>query len=163
MKNLVSLFAVLSVCAVGLTSGNAVGGSVAVGSDCHVYNFQFSEPPPYQRHTNALSHGLYTDDAQLLGVTCALPTENTLGTTVNFRARVFDNSETNSVTCVGTVYNSSGSSIASTSELTTSASGVTTTTLSGSLTLAAQSSSYTYAINCTLPGDQSAIHAVRVF
>jgi hypothetical protein len=163
MKHLVSVAAVLCVGAVGLTASNAIGGSVAVGSNCHVYNYQFSTPPAYQRHTNALSHGLYTDDAQLLGVTCLLPTENTLSTTVNFRARVFDNSETNAVTCYGVVYNQNGGSIASTSAMNTSASGIGESTLTGSVSLGAQSSSYTYGINCTIPGDQSAIFGVRVY
>ncbi len=48
---------------------------------------QLSTPPPFLRHTNAISHGLYDESAQLLGVTCTFPTENTLGTTVNWRAR----------------------------------------------------------------------------
>lgn len=163
MKNVMSFVAVLCVGAVGLTASDAIGGSTAPGSNCHAYNYQFSAPPAYQRHTNALSHGLYDDDAQLLGVTCLLPTENTLGTTVNFRARVFDNSETTAATCYGVVYNQNGSSIATTTALQTSASGIGTSTLTGSVSVSPQSSSYTYGINCTLPGDQSAIHSVRVY
>jgi hypothetical protein len=163
MKNQISLVAALCVGVVGLSASNAIGGSTAVGSNCHVYWHQFSTPPPALIHTNAISHGLYDDDAQLLGVTCLLPTENTLGTTVNFRARVFDNSETTPVTCYGVVYNQNGSSVATTSELTTSAAGIGVTNLTGSVSVVPQSSTYTYGINCTLPGDQSAIYSVRAY
>lgn len=163
MKKLISLGLLTFVGAVGLTPSDAIGGSVAVGSNCHVYNYQFSSPPAYLRHTNALSHGLYDESAQLLGVTCLLPTENTLGTTVNFRARVFDNSTTTAATCYGVVYNQDSSTVATTSALTTSVSGTGTTNLTGSVTVSPQFSSYTYGINCTLPGNQSAIYSVRVY
>ncbi len=163
MRKPISFGAIVCVGAVGLTPSDAFGGSTAVGSNCHIYNYQLSTPPAYLRHTSSLSHGIYDNDAPLLGVTCLLPAENTLGATVNFRARVFDNSTTRAVTCYGVVYNQNGSSIATTPAQTTSISGTGTSNLTASVYVSAQSSSHTYGINCTLPGNQSAIYSVRVY
>lgn len=163
MKKFILLASFLGIGGVGLAPSDALGGSTATGGHCQVFNYQFSTPPPFLRHTNAISHGLYDESAQLLGVTCTLPTENTLGTTVNWRARVFDNSTTTAVTCSATAFNQDGGTVASSSVKTTSVSGTGTSTLSGTIAVSPQSSSYTYGVTCTLPGNQSAIYSARVY
>lgn|GEM_PF-2112100 len=163
IKNLMSLAALVCAGAVSLTPGEASGGSSVAGSNCHVFNYQFSTPPPYLRHPNAVSHGNYDPSAPLLGVTCLLPTENTLGTTVNFRMRVSDYSDAAGVTCYGVAYNQDGNTVATTTAATTSAADQGGFTLTKSLSVNPQSSSYTYGVNCTLPGNQSAIFGVRIY
>lgn len=163
MKKLFSFVAVLCVGAAGLTPSDAFGGAGAVGSNCHVYNYQSTTPPSHQRFTSSLAHGLYDPGAQRLGVTCPLPMENTLGNNVGFFISVFDNSTTDRVTCYGVVYNQHGSTIATTAALNSSTSGTGNLTMSGSVAVYPQVNSYTYAVNCTLPANQSAIRAVRVY
>jgi hypothetical protein len=163
MKKLVLLASLLGGGTVGLAPSDALGGSTATGAHCQVFNYQFATPPPFQRHVNAISHGLYDQNAQLLGVTCTFPTENTLSTTVNWRARVFDNSTTAAVTCYANAFNQDGGTVASSTVKTTSVSGTGTSTLSGTISVSPQSSSYTYGVTCTLPGNQSAIYSARVY
>jgi hypothetical protein len=163
MRRLVVLSSVLCAGAISFTPGDAVGGSTAVGSNCHVYNYQLTTPPPYLTDTNVIAHGLYDPDAPLLGVTCSLPTENTLGSTVNFRARVYDGSSTTGVSCYGVVYNQDGTAIVTSSTTSTSGAGMGYSTLTRSVTVSPQSSSYTYGLVCTLPGNLSNISAVRIY
>ena len=165
LRNLVSIASILCTGVVCLTPGEALGGSTTLGSDCHVYNYHLSTPPPYQKQTNYINHGVY-DDTQdnLLGVTCVLPTETTLGTTVNFRARVNDANPNFGITCYGTVYNQNGDTVVSTSALTTGAAQTGTITLTGSVAVSPQSASYTYGINCTLPtGIATTLQSARVY
>jgi hypothetical protein len=163
-KSLISGVAVLSAASICLTPGDAIGGSTAVGSACEPYAYQLATPPAYQVQTNAINHGLYAADAQLLGVTCPIPIETTLGATVTFRVRVGDGSDMNPVTCYGSAYNQNGDAIGTTSAMTTSAAGTGTSTLTATLAVSPQSSSYTYGVNCTLPGNpQSAVKSVRVY
>lgn len=163
MRSLVLVSSVLCAAAISFTPGDAVGGSAAVGSNCHVYNYQLTTPPPYLTDTSVIAHALYDANAPLLGVTCSLPTENTLGGTVNFRARVYDGSDTTGVTCYGVVYNQDGTAIVTSSQTSTSGAGMGYSTLTRSVTVFPQSSSYTYGMVCTLPGNLSNISAVRIY
>lgn len=163
MRRLVLLSSALCAGAVGLTPGDADAGSTAVGSNCHVYNYQLTTPPDYLTDTNVIAHAIYDEAAQPLGVTCSLPTENTLGTTVTFRARVRDNSATQSVSCYGVVYNQDGTAIVTSSTVSTGAAFQGAQTLTRSVTVSPQSSSYTYGMVCTIPPNQSNISSVRIF
>ena len=163
MRRLVVLGSVLCGVAVGFTPGDADAGSSAVGSNCHVFNHQLTTPPPYLTDTNVIANALYDANAPLLGVTCSLPTENTLGTTVNFRARVRDNTDTQSVSCYGQVYNQDGTAIVTSSTTSTGIAAQGAFTLTRSVTVSPQSSSYTYAMICTIPGNQSNISSVRIY
>jgi hypothetical protein len=163
MRRLVLVSSVLCAGAVSLTPGDAGAGSTAIGSNCHVYSVDLATPPPYITDTNVIAHGLYDPSAQLLGVTCALPTENTLGGTVNFRVRVYDGSDTTRVTCVGVVYDQDGQPFINSSSMITSSSGMGYSTLTRSVTVSPQSSTYTYGVRCTLPGNLSNISSVRVY
>jgi len=163
MRRLVLLSSVLCAGAVSLTPGDAVGGSTAVGSNCHVYNYQLTTPPPYLTDTNVIANALYDTNAPLLGVVCSLPTENTLGTTVTFRARVRDNSDTQVVSCYGEVYNQDGTAIVTSSTTSTGVSFMGASTLTRTVTVSPQSSSYTYNMICTIPGNQSNISSVRIY
>jgi len=163
MKHLMSLATLLSAGAIAFAPGEAAGGTTSVGSLCQVYDYMLAQPPPNLKYTNMVFHGSYDESAPLLGVTCPLPVENTLGTTVNFRARVFDNSTTTRAQCYGAAYDQNGTALVTSAAMNTSVSGTGVSTLTSSITVSPQSSSYTYGIHCTLPGNQSAIYSTRVY
>jgi len=163
MKHLMSLATLLSAGAVALAPAEAAGGSVALGSNCQVYDYMLAQPPPNLTYTTMIFHGSYDESAPLLGVTCPLPIENTLGTTVNFRARVFDNSTTTRAQCFGVAYDQNGTALVTSAAMNTSVAGTGVSTLTSSITVSPQSSSYTYGVHCTLPGNQSAIYSTRVY
>jgi len=163
MKHLMSLATLLSAGAVALTPGEAAGGSTSLGSLCQPYNYMTGPIPIYFATQSMIYHGSYDHDAPVLAVGCPLPIETMLGTTVTFRARVFDNSTAQRAQCYGAAYDQNGTALVTSAAMNTSIAGTGVSTLTTTVTVSPQASSYTYGIHCTIPGNQSAIYSTRVY
>jgi hypothetical protein len=164
MKTLARLAVVTSFCAMGfgLTSGDVHAGATVPGNICE--------------HVSGAATPWATTAIQVNGistVTCPIPIDHQLGTTVTFRMGVTESSSvpTDRIVCNGYVYNENGSQLGMVTPNITSAAcdnqgGGCKITAQQSTTVNPQSATNVYVMKCNTPNSglpYSAIETVRVF
>ncbi len=153
-----SLAMIASVGVVGLSAGVANSTSSA-GINC--VSWGTGNLPGY---TPSAALNPNYDNNSILPLACPVDMDHTpSGSTVTFRLKLFDNSTTKGFSCTATVYDSNGSAIATSSAMTTPTTSTGTYTLYKTINVAPQSSFNTYAINCQVPGNQSAVLNVSAY
>jgi hypothetical protein len=160
MKNLFSMAAVLCAAGLALTAHDVFAGATLGGANCVGL---LGAQATYG--TQAAAN--FTSSAFTMN--CPIDVDHQLpSTTVNFRARVSDNSTTEGFSCTGFVHDQNGVQIGATSARTTSVAGTGSSTLPSAGTWTAtisttQANTHIYSIQCSTPGNQSSIATVRAF
>jgi hypothetical protein len=139
----------LTASGLGLTSSD-VRGATAAATTCSPI---FGGPASYG-YT-----GLANQTGATMTVSCPIPIDHQLGTTVIFKAFINDKAEFEQVTCVGKVYNWNGTQLGSTTavmECINQPGQIECFELRIATTMVSpQSSTNTYTVECSIPGSVS--------
>ncbi len=155
-------FTTLAAVGLGLTSADVHAGATVPGNICEWVS---GAPAPWAS-TAIQVNGIST-------VTCPIPIDHQLGSTVTFRMGVTESSivPTDRIVCNGYVYNENGSQLGSITPNITSAACDNQQpgckiTAQQSTTVSTQSATNVYVMKCTTPNSglpYTAIETVRVF
>lgn len=157
MKKLapVATIAALVALGLGLTTSDVQAGATAPGLLCEV-----ASGSAFWGTTGVASSTSAT-------LSCAIPMDHQLGTTVTFRSIMQDQSTSGSVVCTGYVHNQDGTQLAASGNMSTSScTSACLLSREATVTVSPQSSTYVYSVRCTLPSTSniySSVESVRAY
>jgi hypothetical protein len=129
----------------------ADAGVTIAGSACQAYNGneeQYLVRAPTECNNPDLTFGQF--------VSITIPVDHTIGSSADFSARVFDNSASQVLECFGYARSGTGASVHTVGFNTGPASAKLTTTISGTVSIAASTANF-YDLDCWLPNTDSSI------